>query len=99
MKRRLLVQLLDSAQDFQLVFDREPVAGLGLNGCRPRAQKPFTVAPARQNQLFMCRKACAPDRRLDAAAARSDLLVSRTTGALLVLVCARACEHRMRVRV
>ena len=95
----LPVQATHDAQHLQLVLDGKPVARLGLDGRRARAQEP-TLAPQGRREQFLFTCCTRPTHgRAYAAARRGDLLVARARCALLELVRAVAREDRVRVRV
>ena len=98
-KRCLIIQLLDRAQNLQLVFQRQAVSGFRFDRCRACSQKPIRVTFPDLHQIVLRRVARSSNCSSDAAAARSDLAIGRTAYSLLEFVCANAGKYRMRVRV
>ncbi len=94
-----VAQRAGEPQQPQLVRDREPVAGLHLDGGDAALDEPSQAAPRRGEQLLVGCRARGQHRAADAAARLGDLQIARARQPQRVFVRAVAGEDQMRVGI
>src|SRR5262249_3716995 len=85
----------DDTERFELVVERETVAGLHFDGRRAKCRKPLETPACEVEQVILGARAQITDGRMNAAAAPRDLHVVESRGAHLLFFVARTAEDRV----
>ncbi len=97
--RQRIAEAANDTQRLQLIIEREPVARLHFHRRTAGCGEPHEPRRSEGEQFVFGSGAQIADRRLDTSAALRDLLVRDAGCAQLLLLVARAPEHRVSVGV